>query len=355
MKRLSRIELINYRNYQKAEVAIPSDLVLIVGENASGKTNFLESIYFLSSLRSFRAPDTQLVRHNEGHFCVKAVLGNEQLEAVVQKEPVMRRGFKANGQKIKKIAWNSFITVLFSAVDINIFFLGPEARRGFLNEALGEKEKVYASDLASLEHVLKQRSALLQNINAGISKDTELEFWNKELADLAVRISGARRRYLEFISDRYVAVFGRLSGFMNDYRIIYKGLEEGITPSDFLAMLARIQATEIKSGKNLIGPHRDDFSILKDGIENVYNSSRGELREQVLTLKFLQAEYLTVGEDKPIMLLDDVFSELDQTRRLRLLENLKGSQVFITSTEPMALKENLTLFVRDNNIKTEFT
>jgi DNA replication and repair protein RecF len=334
--RVEKIILENYRNYKKVEVDLASDLVLIVGQNASGKTNFLESIYFLSRLKSFRAPDNLLVNHVEDFFAIRAQVSStetEELEIVVQKNPILRRGFKINGQKTKRIAWNAFKTVLFVPNDLNMFTLGPDARRKFLNEVLVEKESLYPIDLASLEHILKQRGALLEKIKDGFAHSSELEFWNTELAQVAVRISSARRNLIEYLNDKLKHTYSRLTGFSTDLLIVYKGLAEGVDEAGFVRILDDHLGAEIASGSNLIGPHRDDFMILKDGLQNIYNSSRGELREQILAVKILQAEYITTGDNKPIILLDDVFSELDEQRRSRLLENLKNHQIILTTTE----------------------
>lgn len=351
--KIEKIVLENFRNYKNVEVGLDSNLILIVGENASGKTNFLESLYFLSNLKSFRAPDAMLVNHNEEHFSIKGLVSNEELETVVQKIPAVRRAFKFNGQKIKKIAWNTFKTVLFVPTDLNMFILGPDSRRKFLNEILSEKETVYSLDLASLEHILKQRSALLEKIQTRQAEVSELDFWNNELSLVAVRISRARRDFLEYVNDKFNFIYSKLTGFNNNWQVAYKGLESGVGESEFVAKLEQHLDAEVGSGMNLIGPHRDDFIITKDGVQNVYNSSRGELREQILALKILQAEYITVADNKPIILLDDVFSELDEQRREKLFDVLSGNQIFITTTEEHHLpKLNIhkTLLVKNNTI-----
>ncbi|HYE22541.1 MAG TPA: DNA replication and repair protein RecF [Verrucomicrobiae bacterium] len=348
--RLEKITLENFRNYKKTEIILDSDLVLIVGENASGKTNFLESIYYLSNLKSFRSPDQHLVQHSEQHFSIKGEVTGESLEVVVQKEPMMRRVFKSNGQKIKRIAWKTFQTVLFVPTDLNMFILGPDARRKFLNEVLVEKEGLYSLDLQSLDHILKQRGALLHKIKEKQAHPLELDFWNQELARVAIRITRSRRNFLDFVNDRFNAIYKNLTNFKTEFQIIYKGLEENISEAGFIQKLNDHLDAEVGSGMNLIGPHRDDFTIMKDGVQNIYNSSRGELREQILTLKILQADYIKVGEDKPIILLDDVFSELDYSRRLKLLENINDNQVVITSTEEHFIKNSRLIRVKDNSL-----
>lgn len=353
--RLTNITLTNFRNYSKVSIATDADLVLILGENASGKTNFLESLYFLSRLKSFRAPDELLINQSQDHFIIQATFGGLNLETVVQNSTLVKRSFKLNGQKTKRSLWRAFTTVLFVPNDLNLFILGPQFRRRFLDEILSQKSSVYALNLASLEHILKQRSALLELLFANEGDPAQLEFWNRELARVSLVIGAERSHLVEFLNRKLNEVVANLTGFTDDLQVEFTTFDHLTNEPEFLAELNRLAPAEIRSGKNLLGPHRDDWVIKKNGELNIYNSSRGELRAQILALKLLQAEYLTEGENKPIILLDDVFSELDETRRTKLLENLKGHQIFITSTEehhlPKLAKDVLVLKVENNQIK----
>jgi DNA replication and repair protein RecF len=190
----------------------------------------------------------------------------------------------------------------------------------------------YALDLVTLEHVLKQKIALFGQIMEGRSNKFELEVWNQELARVSVNIARHRKEFIEFLNNNLNETYINLSEFTSVVKIVYKGVEAQ-TPEEFLEKLKRYEDAEIRSGQNLYGPHRDDFVIEKDGKENIYNSSRGELRSQILALKLLQAKYLDQHKLHTIVLLDDVFSELDETRRSRLIKSLSGHQIFITSTE----------------------
>lgn len=352
--KLQQLSLNNFRNYQNFEVSFAANLVLILGANASGKTNLMESIYFLSRLRSFRAPDEFLINHTQDYFAILGQVASLQLETVVQKSGLVKRSFKINGQKTKRSLWRSFATVLFVPNDLNLFILGPLFRRKFLDEILTQQDSVYALNLASLEHVLKQRSALLQLLSHGEGDKTELEFWNQELAQASLPIWAKRRQLMGFLNQRFSAVNQELTEFGHDYQIEYITTDKFGGAPEFLAELNRLEPAEIRSVKNLLGPHRDDFLIKKNGELNIYNSSRGELRAQILALKLLQAEYLTDGDNRPIILLDDVFSELDELRRQKLLETLKGHQIFITSTEehhlPKLAKETQVLNIENNQI-----
>ncbi len=350
--RVEQVSLQNFRNYKKISINTDADLVLILGDNAAGKTNFLESIYFLSRLKSFRAPDQLLVKHNEDFFNLSGKIGEQELEAVVQINPALRRQYKIQAQKTKRALWQPFPVVLFVPNDLNIFSLGPTLRRKFIDEVLSQKFSEYSADLMSLEHILKQKSALLEQIFQNQAPEAQLVFWNEQLVPVALRIHQKRKDFFSFLNEKIPSALKNLTGFVNSYIVEYKSFD----PETLAENLKNHEQAEIRSGQNLIGPHRDDFEVKKDGQTNVYNSSRGELRAQVLALKLLQAEYLSDEKTKPVILLDDVFSELDETRRTKLLENLKGHQIFITSTEehhlPKLAKDALVLKVENNEIKS---
>lgn len=352
--RVTSLELENFRNYEKISIGTDADLVLIVGENATGKTNLLESVYYLSCLKSFRAPDIMITRQGMDYFKVTGEVNKVSYEAIVQFSPKTGRVFKSAGVKVKKGLWNSFRTVLFVPNDLNLFILGPVFRRKFLDETLSQKSPVYNLQLTSLEHILKQRAALLQLLNHNEGNPEELEFWNKELARTAISVRADRLQFIQFLQSRFNQVIENLTGFEYPCEIVYTTFAEIKNEQDFLDELKRLKEVEIRSGKNLLGPHRDDFVINKEGELNIYNSSRGELRSQILALKLLQAEYLVDGKKKPVILLDDVFSELDETRRNKLLESLQGHQIFITTTEehhlPTKAEASLILRVENNNV-----
>lgn len=331
--RLRKIVLKNFRNYADANLELDANLVLILGENASGKTNLIESIYFLSNLKSFRAPDNLLVKNQEDYFSIRGQSETDAFEITIQARPAIKRSYKLNEVKVGRSLWQSFATVLFAPSDLNLFVLGPALRRRFLDESLTQVKKDYSADLASLDHVLSQRATLLGKIFQKQAQEQELDFWDEQLAALSLRVSLARSELLSFLNKDMETVYQTMTGFKSKFFIEYKSAVSELTLKTFEEKIKAARAAELQSGINLVGPHRDDFVVKKDGELNIYNSSRGELRSQILALKLLQAQFLVAHERKPVVLLDDVFSELDETRRTKLLESLSGHQVFITSTE----------------------
>jgi DNA replication and repair protein RecF len=254
------------------------------------------------------------------------------LEAIVQTFPKLARSFKIDDQKIRRMNWKTFATVLFVPQDLNLFDLGPSLRRKFMDQTLSQVSMSYALDLATLEHVLKQRASLFEQIFQQQASQSDLEIWNTELAKVAIGISKQRSIFVDFLNSQINETYKNLSDFESKVRLIYKGIEAE-TEGEFLEKLDQYRLGEIRSGQNLYGPHRDDFIIEKNDQENIYNSSRGELRAQVLALKLLQARFLDQHKLQTVILLDDVFSELDETRRSKLIQSLFGHQIFITTTE----------------------
>ena len=260
--------------------------------------------------------------------------------------------FKINNQKVSRTLWKSFSTVLFVPSDLNLFVLGPAPRRKFLDDTLCQISKEYSADLMMLESVLKQRASLLEKIYNKEARASELEIWDEQLAELSVRIDHQRLAFIDFLQKGFTVTCHTLTGFGSDFQIDYKPAAQD--KNEFLSHLLNLREAEIRTAQNLVGPHREDFTITKDGQLNIYNSSRGEQRSQILALKFLQAEFLYLHHLPPVILLDDVFSELDETRRSKLVENLGRFQIFIASTEEHhlpKLKQNAQILkVEDDTI-----
>jgi DNA replication and repair protein RecF len=203
---------------------------------------------------------------------------------------------------------------------------------------LCQKSPGYLDDLSEYKKSLFQKTRLLQDMKAsgGIGNDT-LEAWNLQLADLGARILVERKKFINYLNGRIADIYTSISGFHRPVEVWYKGVEgEDLEQlkQNLLQKIADYRNKEISAGSCLVGPHRDDFFLKSEGLFLPPFSSRGELRSQVLALKILELEFLSQGEDRPILLLDDVLSELDDTRKNYLLKYLgRGFQTFITTTQ----------------------
>ncbi len=346
--RIKNIQLKNFRNHQDLNLDFTSDFVVFHGPNATGKTNLLESIYFLSLFKSFRDASTYLFSKGTFNLQLKAIIerGGKEHELEVFLE---NRGgkifanFKLDGVRKTKNQIESYITaVIFDPTHVDLLNKAPEDRRRYLNILLSQKSTEYMENLYNYKKVITQKNQLLQSIKSGKASPFELTAWNDQLALFGSAIVEQRRQYINYLNQTISEVYAAVSGFARPIDVEYIGLtgeNKNDIHSNFKKALFDNQQKEIMAGTSLIGPHRDDFTLKSEGLYLAPFSSRGELRSQVLSLKILELEFLKEEGDSPILLLDDVLSELDEDRRVFLLKYLKGRfQTFITSTVPVEME-----------------
>jgi DNA replication and repair protein RecF len=213
---------------------------------------------------------------------------------------------------------------------------------------LSQKNLQYLEALGNYKKALYQKNRLLQDIKAGRSQGQDLSVWDEQLVNLGSFIILERKKFVNFLNTSIAEIYTNISGFHRPVEVVYETLPgdslEEIAES-FKQKLSLVASKEKLLSSCLVGPHRDDFSLQSDGLYLSPFSSRGELRSQVLALKILELEHLSNGEEKPILLLDDVLSELDDTRRTFLLKYLQNRfQTFITTTHPLEMPaQHITL------------
>ncbi len=343
---VKNIQLKNFRNYPDLNLDITSQMVVLSGPNAVGKTNLLESVYFGSVFKSFRddAEFIFLKGASQAEIRLQCEKNSEDvvLEIYLENREKIYANFRINGVKRKrKDAQNFLRVVIFEPSDVDMFGKQPEVRRKYLNMVLSQKDIGYLDDSASFKKVLAQKNKLLLDAKAGKGSAEALPAWNKQLIELGSRIILDRKGYIQFLNQNIAEVYTSISGFHRPVEVEYETiagdtLEE--IQENFSAQVDKMGDKERLLGTSLVGPHRDDFYLKSEGLYLSPFSSRGELRSQVLALKILELEYLTVGGDTPILLLDDVLSELDENRRTYLLKFLQGKfQTFITTTHPLEM------------------
>lgn len=344
--KINNIQIKNFRNYPSLNLDITSDVVVITGPNAVGKTNLLESVYFASLFKSFRDDNEFIFLRDANEIEIKMQVekNNEShtLQAFLEKRDKIYANFLLDGVKKKRKDVQNFISVvIFDPTDVDLFSKPPEARRKFFNMVLSQKNLSYLESLGEYKKVLFQKSRLLQDIKAGRSTGSGLESWNAQLADFGSEIVLQRKKFVNFLNTSIAEIYTTISGFHRPVEVVYDaflGESRDEVKNAILQKLKNYHSKELAAGSCLVGPHRDDFSLKSEGLLLSPFSSRGELRSQVLALKILELEYLSRGEDKPILLLDDVLSELDETRRTFLLKYLQGRfQTFITTTHPLEM------------------
>lgn len=344
--KITNIEIKNFRNYPALVLDITHDMVVFSGPNAVGKTNLLESVYFASLFKSFR-DDAEFIFLKETNSAeIKMTIERDGethvLQVFLEKRDRIYANFKIDGVKKKRKEAQGYVNVvIFEPTDVDLFTHPPESRRKYLNMVLSQKSAAYMDNLAQYKKVLMQKNRLLQDIRNNIAQPESLESWNEQLVQLGSDIIMERKNFMNFLNQNISEVYTNISKFHRPVEVVYETLP-GETVEDiraeFKAALERMGQREIASASSLVGPHRDDFLLQSEGLYLVSFSSRGEQRSQILALKILELEYLTKDGDTPILLLDDVLSELDDTRRTFLLKYLQGKfQTFITTTHPLEM------------------
>ncbi len=351
--RIKNIQIKNFRNYPELDLSITNDVVVLSGPNAVGKTNLLESIYFASLFKSFR-DDTEYIflkDQDSAEIRIQIEKNNEDvlLEVFLAKRDKVYANFQINGVKKKRKEAQGFMrVVIFDPTDVDMFSKTPDSRRKYLNMVLSQKSKQYLDLIGSYKKILYQKTRLLQDIRLNQGSLTTLDSWNKQLVEVGSKIIFERKAFINYLNQNIAEVYSAISGFHRPIEVSYETLtgESQLDIQNALEQkLQNYQQKEIASGACLAGPHRDDFFLKSDGLFLSPFSSRGELRGQVLALKILELEYLSQEGDKPVLLLDDVLSELDETRRMFLLKYLQGKfQTFITTTHPLEMPaQHITL------------
>lgn len=351
--RVTRLSLKNFRNYPDLDLSVNGDMVVLTGPNAVGKTNLVEAIYFSSLFKSFRE-DAEFVflrGSNSASVHVTVEKNGEQhvLEVFMEQRERIYANFKIDGVKRTRKDAHGFVkVVVFEPRDVDMFGKSPETRRKYLNMVMSQASPEYLDNLNAYKKILTQKQKILQEGKQNGVNEQELATWNERLVEYGTNLILERRRYVAFLNQRLAEVYSGITGFHRPVEVAYETLVgdslEAIQQS-FQDRLAELADREKASGMSLVGPHRDDFRLHSEGVYLAPFSSRGELRSQVLALKILELEYLSKGEDKPILLLDDVMSELDESRRTYLLKYLQNRfQTFITTTHPLELSaQHVTL------------
>jgi DNA replication and repair protein RecF len=333
---LRRLQLRNHRNYAHLDLSPGPGINVFIGANGQGKTNLLEAVAMLalsSSPRARRdvevvgpvAPATRIEAEVESRgtvveLAISLNMEGERAKRVIDVDGARRRAFDLPGH---------FRVTLFWPDDLGLVKAGPELRRRFLNQMLVQVEPGYARALAGLKRVLEQRNSLLKRMAAGEEGADVLEAWNEELVRIGSEVSAARGRAIAELQPEAARCHAEIAAGER-LEIEYLG-----PPPDLAWAVQNSLAEDLRRGSTSIGPHRDDIRVLLDGKEARAYGSQGQQRTAVVSLKLAEAAMVArrTGE-RPVLLLDDVLSELDGERRAALLRQVAGEgQVIITSVE----------------------
>lgn len=289
----------------------------------------------IATTRSFRNRDAEVIKKNEEFMRLEAIIEKEddlEIEVIFKRDPSnISKEFKINGRKRPTIDFvGEFSAIIFSPEDIALISGPPEAKRRYLSFTIGQKDREYLYDLLNYKKVLKQRNELLKKWDLGTIM-SEIDIWDEKLAEYGQKII-KKREYLEkFINERIAKYYKELSG--EDREIVFN-YEPSLTAESLAKSLAENRTRDIKEKTTTNGPHRDSWTISLEDEEAPAIASRGESRTITLALKLCERDwFISHGEENPVVLLDDVFSELDESRRRYLIKAFSGSQLLITTTD----------------------
>lgn len=325
---IKKIELKNFRCYPEKEFSFSARTTLITGSNASGKTNLLEAIYLLATGRSFRAEiESEMISHGQEISNIKCLLvSKEKLEIILSTGQILgkrvaKKVYKVNGVNRRMIDFvGNLKVVYFGPEDLEIIVNSPAIRRDYLDSVLEQTDREYRRASLSYKRGLRQRNKLLEQIRDENKPRSVLFFWDKLLIENGEITTKKREEFLNFVGQQ-PEHFGKLN-------LIYD--KSIISPQ----RLEQYSQQEVAAGMTLVGPHRDDFQVILEKRNLHAFGSRGEQRTAVFCLKLAELEFMAqkTGE-KPVLLLDDIFSELDHEHRKHLLEVIPRQQTIITTTD----------------------
>lgn len=332
---IKSIELQNFRNYEDLNISFDEGTNIFYGDNAQGKTNILEAAYLSGTTKSHKcSKDKEMIRFGEQEAHIRTVVVKKDKEYQIDMHLKNNRskGIAINKVPIKKASelFGILNMVFFSPEDLNIIKNGPVERRRFLDSELCQLDKIYLSDLTTYNKILNQRNKLLKDMVYRPDLKDTLPVWDMQLVETGRKIIRRRKQFVDELNDIVHDIHYRISGEKEDLLLQYEPSIEDIFFED---ELSRVKERDMRQCMTSVGPHRDDllFSIGEVDIRKF--GSQGQQRTSALSLKLSEIELVKRSiHDTPVLLLDDVLSELDSNRQNYLLNSIHDTQTLITCT-----------------------
>lgn len=343
---LTDLILTNYRNYNKASISFENKVNVILGENAHGKTNVMESIYVLAIAKSHRTSrDKELIKWEKEYAKIEGRV-QKRITPLSLELIISNKGKKAKINSLEQKKLSSYIgslnAVMFAPEDLNLVKGSPQVRRRFIDIEIGQVMPIYMYELNQYQHILQQRNHLLKQFNKDPKKNKlMLEIITTQLIEIAVKITNKRTHFIQLLQKWAEPIHKGISRGLEELKIHYNPSVDVSEDMDLSKMIevydqkfAKIKDKEIDRGVTLAGPHRDDMQFFVNGKDVQTYGSQGQQRTTALSIKLAEIELIKseVGE-YPILLLDDVLSELDDYRQSHLLNTIQNKvQTFVTTT-----------------------
>lgn len=332
---IKSLELMDYRNYDSLNITFDKGVNILYGDNAQGKTNILEAIFVAATTKSHKgSKDRDIVKFDKEEGHIRTYLEKEGIETRVDMHlrKAKSKGIAIDGQKIKKAAdlLGLCNVVFFSPEDLSIIKDGPSERRRFVDMELCQLDSFYLYNLNNYNKIVNQRNKLLKDLYFQPQLKETLNIWDSQLVSYGSKIIERRKLFVKQLNEIIYDIHLKLSGGREEIRIVY---EPDVEIEDFERRLFGSQDKDIKAKMTTVGPHRDDFSFYVGDIDIRKFGSQGQQRTAALSLKLSEIELVKkITKDTPILLLDDVLSELDSNRQNYLLNSIGDTQTIITCT-----------------------
>ena len=333
---IKTLELMDYRNYETLSIEFGSGINILFGNNAQGKTNILEAIYLSATTKSQRGTkDRDIIRFGRDEAHIRTMLmDSEGVETRVDMHLRKSRtkGLAVDGVKLKKAAelFGKLNVVLFSPEDLDLIKGGPGERRRFVDMELCQLDDFYLYNLSNYNKIVFQRNNLLKDLYFNPSLQETIGIWDSQLVSYGSKVIERRQSFVDQLNEVIGAVHEKLSGGRESLRIVY---QPNVSLENFESELAASTDRDVKSKMTNVGPHRDDFAFMIGDMDVRKFGSQGQQRTAALSLKLAEIDIVKkLANDVPVLLLDDVLSELDTGRQNYLLDSIGEVQTIVTCT-----------------------
>lgn len=333
--KLKSLKIKDFRNYDLLDITLDPSTNIFYGDNAQGKTNILEAIYLASTTKSHRnSKDKEIIQFEKEDAHINLIVEKRGIDFCIDMHLKRHssKGIAINKLPIKRAAelFGMIHVVFFSPEDLNIIKNGPAERRKFIDMELSQLDKIYLDDLINYNRVVVQRNKLLKEIQFNSDLIATLDIWDMQLVSYGNKVMKRRALLIEQINGIIKDIHYKLSGNKEHLELVYEKCTGNLTLEE---NVSKYRQRDIKMKSTSVGPHRDDIAVMINGIDIRKYGSQGQQRTAALSLKMAEIELIKlIINDTPILLLDDVLSELDKNRQIYLLDSIHDIQTLITCT-----------------------
>ena len=332
---IQSLELSDFRNYEYLKLEFDEKINIICGANGQGKTNILEAIVLCATSRSHRgSKDREMIRFGceEAHIRANLRKAGRGMQIDLHLRKQKSKGIAVNRLPLQRAAQLIGVcnVVVFSPEDLRIIKSGPSERRNFMNQTLCQTDPVYLHDLSQYHKALRQRNQLLKEIGTNPELEETLDVWDLQLVRCGKRVLVRREQFIRELNRMTEMIHARLTGGSEQIRIIY---ERSTTEDRYAEELGNSRERDLRFQTTHVGPHRDDLKVLVNDVDMRAYGSQGQQRTCALSMKLSAIDLIRETlQEEPVLLLDDVLSELDTDRQQDLLQFIDGNQTIITCT-----------------------